>query len=491
VGAGDEQTKSYNEIAGGSRERLGALSDGIFAVAMTLLVLTLVVPTVGDVRAAGDLGAALLKLAPSLVTYVMSFLTLGIFWVGQQTQLSQLERSDRDYTWIMLAFLLFVTLVPFSTALLAAFYQSRIALVEYWFNVLVLGAAILLSAEYANRRGFFPGPAGDDHGGDPEARLRRPGPLPGRHAPVRLRHPAQHRLDRPDPAQLRGLAPGFVPAPAVRRLISRARVHRMRAMNDDRPSRGALTGKVAVVVGGAGGIGRVAATALARQGARLVIADIDSGRMERTVDEILALGTTEAAQALPTDVRSDSSVRSLAGDAVASMGRVDILLNMAGVILQGPLQKTRTADWKWVLDTNLLGSVRTALAFVPHMAQRGSGHIVNTIGSGGLEPKDPLTVPYDTAQVALASFTRSLARELAPKGVDVSLYCTGHDAPRIGQHTRSRGLGRLLHQADEVGEPAVPDSLLDPLLESLRRPRFLVKADPAGEAAKPEPATVR
>ncbi|TMC39123.1 MAG: DUF1211 domain-containing protein [Chloroflexi bacterium] len=123
---------------------------------MTLLVLALAVPAAADVKEAGGLSPALVHLVPNLVTYFMSFLTLGIFWVGQQTQLSQLERSDRDYTWIMLAFLLFVTLVPFSTGLLAAYYQSRLALVEYWLNILVLGLFILAGAEYAARRGLFP-----------------------------------------------------------------------------------------------------------------------------------------------------------------------------------------------------------------------------------------------------------------------------------------------------------------------------------------------
>ena len=111
----DEQSRYYNELAGSSLHRLSGLSDGIFAVAMTLLVLALAVPTIKEVSSDSDLWQALLNLVPGLVTYFMSFLTLGIFWVGQQTQLSQLERSNRDYTWINLAFLLFVTLVPFST----------------------------------------------------------------------------------------------------------------------------------------------------------------------------------------------------------------------------------------------------------------------------------------------------------------------------------------------------------------------------------------
>jgi len=145
-----------SRIAGSNPERLGALSDGIFAVSMTLLVLALAVPAAADVKEAGGLSPALVHLVPNLVTYFMSFLTLGIFWVGQQTQLSQLERSDRDYTWIMLAFLLFVTMVPFSTGLLAAYYQSRLALIEYWLNILVLGLFILAGAEYAARKGLFP-----------------------------------------------------------------------------------------------------------------------------------------------------------------------------------------------------------------------------------------------------------------------------------------------------------------------------------------------
>ena len=156
TGRVDEHSRYYNQIAGSNPERLGALSDGIFAVSMTLLVLALAVPAAADVKEAGGLSPALVHLVPNLVTYFMSFLTLGIFWVGQQTQLSQLERSDRDYTWIMLAFLLFVTMVPFSTGLLAAYYQSRLALIEYWLNILVLGLFILAGAEYAARKGLFP-----------------------------------------------------------------------------------------------------------------------------------------------------------------------------------------------------------------------------------------------------------------------------------------------------------------------------------------------
>ena len=151
----NEQDRYYNQLAGSSLHRLAGLSDGIFAVAMTILVLALAVPAVTEARTDSELGQALINLLPNVITYVSSFLTLGIFWVGQQTQLSQLERSNRDYTWINLAFLLFVTLLPFSTELLARFYYSRIALIEYWLNILILGTLILVCAEYAARNRLF------------------------------------------------------------------------------------------------------------------------------------------------------------------------------------------------------------------------------------------------------------------------------------------------------------------------------------------------
>jgi len=133
---------SYNRIAGQSVERLAALSDGIFAVAMTLLVLDIHAPAAEAVRSENDLWRVLVALAPRLLMFGMSFLTLGIFWIGQQTQLNHLERSDRSLTWIHLAFLAVVCLVPFSTSFLAEFIRYRSALLVYWLNILLLGGTL-------------------------------------------------------------------------------------------------------------------------------------------------------------------------------------------------------------------------------------------------------------------------------------------------------------------------------------------------------------
>ena len=137
-----ERGTIYNRIAGESVERLAALSDGIFGVAMTLLLLDLHVPAKELIRSDADLRGALLTLCPQLLVYLMSFITLGIFWVGQQTQLNNLAKSDRHLTWIHLAFLFLVTILPFSTRLLAEFITYRTALLAYWFNILLLGLLI-------------------------------------------------------------------------------------------------------------------------------------------------------------------------------------------------------------------------------------------------------------------------------------------------------------------------------------------------------------
>jgi uncharacterized membrane protein len=144
--------RSYNQLAGTSVERLAGISDGIFSVGMTLLVLGLVVPTLSAASATNsELWNALAKLGPNVLVYVMSFMTLGIFWVGQGTQMGQLARSNRHYVWIQLTFLLAVTLVPFSTALLAHFPTLQLALVEYWLNIVLLGGTLLAGVEYALR----------------------------------------------------------------------------------------------------------------------------------------------------------------------------------------------------------------------------------------------------------------------------------------------------------------------------------------------------
>jgi uncharacterized membrane protein len=157
---------SYQLLSGQSVSRIEALSDGIFAVAMTLLVLNLRVPVnqalhgerliwqAGALAHEHVVAAILSRLAPTVAIYVLSFLTLGIFWVAQQAQLDWLARSDRQLTWLHLTFLLAISVMPFSTALLAQYINFRLALVVYWLHLLVLGMLLLACLRYADRAGL-------------------------------------------------------------------------------------------------------------------------------------------------------------------------------------------------------------------------------------------------------------------------------------------------------------------------------------------------
>jgi uncharacterized membrane protein len=157
--AASDHRKRYNAVAGRSIERLAALSDGVFAVAMTLLLLDLHAPAKELVQSEADLWHALVALAPRLLVYVMSFMTLSIFWVGQQTQHNHMARSDRNLTWLHLAFLFSVTLMPFSTMLMAEFILFRLAVVVYWLNIVLLGGLLWISWRYARHAELVSGEA--------------------------------------------------------------------------------------------------------------------------------------------------------------------------------------------------------------------------------------------------------------------------------------------------------------------------------------------
>jgi uncharacterized membrane protein len=154
----------YNQIANRSLERVGALSDGLFAIAMTLIVLEIRVPDLGPHATDGDIATALGALAPRFVTYLLSFLTLGIFWNGQQTQLSYLARGNRDLAWLSLLFLAIVALFPFTTSLLAEYLESRLALGLYWLDIAFCGLALLAIWTSVERAGLLRDDVGPEVG---------------------------------------------------------------------------------------------------------------------------------------------------------------------------------------------------------------------------------------------------------------------------------------------------------------------------------------
>ncbi len=144
---------NYNKIAGKDTGRLIAISDAVFGVAMTLLVLEIKVPEIeGDDK---ELIAAFVKLMPKFLVYFLSFMTAGIFWMGQSAQFEHIKKSDRNLSWITLIFLLFVSVLPFTTAFLGDYISHNFAIGIYWINILILGMILYISWNYAEKNGFI------------------------------------------------------------------------------------------------------------------------------------------------------------------------------------------------------------------------------------------------------------------------------------------------------------------------------------------------
>src|SRR5262245_24544314 len=170
-----------------------------------------------------------------------------------------------------------------------------------------------------------------------------------------------------------------------------------------------FTGRVAVVTGGGSGIGRALALAFAREGARLVLADVDERAMESVAAEIRAL--KGEALTVRTDVSDLGQVTALADRAWAAFGGVHVLCNNAGVAAWGGLETATHRDWQWVLGVNLWGVIHGVEAFVPRMIAAGQGgHVVNTASMAGLIASQGLGV-YNTSKYAVVGLSETLAKD--------------------------------------------------------------------------------
>jgi len=147
--------KKYNQIAGLNNQRIEAISDGVFAIALTLLILDIKVPVSEFITTEKDLFNAFVGLAPKLLSYFLSFMTLGIYWAAHSSQFHYISKSDRHLNWINLFFLLFVSIVPFTTAFLSAFITFKLAIGIYWLNVFLLGLMLAINWKYALKNDFI------------------------------------------------------------------------------------------------------------------------------------------------------------------------------------------------------------------------------------------------------------------------------------------------------------------------------------------------
>jgi len=212
-----------------------------------------------------------------------------------------------------------------------------------------------------------------------------------------------------------------------------------------------LKGKVAVVTGGASGIGRAMAERFAAEGMKVVLADIEEGALARAESEMLAAGATVASKR--TDVSQGEDVEALARFTVDTFGAVHVLCNNAGVGVGGNSWQQTEADWEWVLGVNLWGVIHGIRAFVPIMLEQGDEcHVVNTASGAGLHTR-PWVAMYCASKHAVVALSECLHHELSLTGskVKVSVLCPAVVNTRIGESERNRP--DVLRNAADAGVP--------------------------------------
>jgi NAD(P)-dependent dehydrogenase (short-subunit alcohol dehydrogenase family) len=183
-------------------------------------------------------------------------------------------------------------------------------------------------------------------------------------------------------------------------------------------------GKKALVTGSSGGIGKAIAIELAKEGADVILASRNVEKMELLKKEIETLG--QKAMAIQCDVSVDESVAAMKDKALKAFGNIDILINNAGVGIRGSLEDVSLDDWRYIINTNLMGYIRVVHAFLPHFLQRGSGYIVNVSSiqamSYGAEFQN---TPYITTKAGIIGFTDCLSSVLRRQGIKVSCLVPG------------------------------------------------------------------
>ncbi len=241
-----------------------------------------------------------------------------------------------------------------------------------------------------------------------------------------------------------------------------------------------LKGKVAVVTGAASGIGRATALALADEGVRLILTDIDEEALALVRDEIAKRSECLLTQGV--DVSKPEAIDAFAEEVHAQAPAIDILVNCAGVYLTGTLLDLTPEDWDWVLSINLQGTISMCRVFAPPMAKRRQGHIANLASMYGFWPS-PCVAGYLTSKFAVFGFSRALREDLRPHGVGVSTVCPGMVNTGIVNSMRIRHT----EKAEDLREQLVasynhrhygPEKVASAIVRGIRRNRDLVLITP-------------
>jgi short-subunit dehydrogenase len=231
-----------------------------------------------------------------------------------------------------------------------------------------------------------------------------------------------------------------------------------------------LAGKVAVITGGAGGIGKALALECARQGMDVVLADLDEPGMRDAAREITALGRRSVC--VPTDVRNPDAVQALLDRTLAELGGCHLMINNAGVFHASSLLDTSAAQYARIIDINIGGVVHGSRIFGAHFVRQGHGHLLNTASAAGLFPVPGMSA-YTLTKYGIVGYSLQLRWELAPHGVGVTVLCPGTVKTAI---ITREGVGFRPDEAEKLirGAPG-PQGLARKALRAVTRNRPLVR----------------
>lgn len=247
-----------------------------------------------------------------------------------------------------------------------------------------------------------------------------------------------------------------------------------------------LRERVAVVTGGASGIGLGLARRFAQEGAKVVLADIEPEALQRATTELKAQGAQ--AVGVRTDVSKRADVEALLEQTLKAFGGVHVVCNNAGVMAAGPAWQTTQGQWEWVLGVNLWGVIHGVSVFVPHMLESGEpGHIVNTASAAGLISV-PFMATYQVSKHGVVTLSESLSMELKQQGakIGVSILCPGfvqtnlHNAERNRPQALDDGVGvdEALSQTitasvnNLIAEGKPVEEIVDGVFEAIRENRL-------------------
>lgn len=232
-----------------------------------------------------------------------------------------------------------------------------------------------------------------------------------------------------------------------------------------------LAGKVAIITGGAGGIGRALAEEMGERGCYLVLADINSELLEKTAAELRASGAQLDAKTV--DVRDAAQVQALVDAAHQELGRIDYMFNNAGVNVCAEIRDTTLEDWNRLIDVNLRGVIHGVHAAYPVMCQQGFGHIINTASAAGLIPA-AAEGAYAATKHAVVGLSSTLRIEAASFGVKVSVVCPGLVDTPILDSTSYVKLDPGALRKISPGKPIPPRKAAKQILRGVERNRFYI-----------------